>query len=103
MGDGKMHPGEAVIIPLGIGKTIENLQSGNENLVSRSQARRVIQRFERFREVLLDFEGVESIGQGFADEIFRVFKNEHPAVTLTVVRAGSAVARMIQHVSAGSS
>lgn len=78
------------------------LQYGNENLVSRSQAKRIIERFDRFREVLLDFDGVESIGQGFADEIFRVFKIRHPEVTLTVVRAGSAVARMIQHVGTGS-
>jgi anti-sigma regulatory factor (Ser/Thr protein kinase) len=53
---------------------------GEEQLVSRSQARRVLARFERFREVLLDFDGVAIIGHSFADEIFRVFKNEHPEI-----------------------
>ena len=55
---------------------------GDENLVSRSQAKRLLARFDRFREVILDFEGVQSIGQAFADEIFRVFATEHPKVLL---------------------
>ncbi len=50
------------------------MQYGSDNLVSRSQAKRLLSRFERFQDVLLDFSGIESIGQGFADEVFRVFK-----------------------------
>jgi len=46
---------------------------GEDNLISRSQAKRLLVRFERFKEIILDFENVESIGQAFADEIFRVF------------------------------
>jgi hypothetical protein len=38
----------------------------------------VLARVERFRKVLLDFAGVKSIGQAFADEIFRVFAAETP-------------------------
>ncbi len=68
---------------------------GDENLVSRSQARRLLARFERFREVILDFEGVEEIGQAFADEIFRVFRNQHPEILLVVVNANERVSRMI--------
>ena len=49
-----------------------------EQLLSRSQARRVLARFDRFAEVILDFSDVEEIGQAFADEIFRVFQREHP-------------------------
>lgn len=48
-------------------------QFGDTILVSRSQARRVLARVNRFQEVWLDFEGVSEIGQAFADEIFRVF------------------------------
>ncbi len=36
-------------------------------------------RFERFQTVVLDFTGVEEIGQDFADEVFRVFQRAHPA------------------------
>ncbi len=55
---------------------------GTENLVSRSQAKRLIARFEQFQLVVLDFQDVTEIGQAFADELFRVFPREHPDVQL---------------------
>ncbi len=48
---------------------------GNENLISRSQAKRVLARVELFKVVVLNFEGVPLVGQAFTDEIFRVFAN----------------------------
>lgn len=68
---------------------------GNENLVSRSQAKRVTSRFEKFRVVILDFEGVPEIGQGFADELFRVFAGEHPEIELIPANCIPAVQDMI--------
>ncbi|MBI5165292.1 MAG: DUF4325 domain-containing protein [Magnetospirillum sp.] len=70
----------------------------NEQLVSRSQAKRVLARFEQFAEVLLDFEGVDQIGQPFADEVFRVFANTHPAIRVSCVNAGPDILRMIAYV-----
>ncbi len=55
---------------------------GDEQLVSRSQAKRLIARFDRFRTVILDFSEVQEIGQAFADELFRVYANSHPEVEL---------------------
>lgn len=69
---------------------------GVENLVSRSQARRLLARFDRFREVLLDFDKIETIGQAFADEVFRVFRNQNPSVKILFIRANEEVTRMIQ-------
>jgi anti-sigma regulatory factor (Ser/Thr protein kinase) len=69
---------------------------GDENLISRSQAKRLLQRVEKFRCVLLDFDGVTSIGQAFADEIFRVFSNAHPEVELVAIHAVSEVQQMIR-------
>ncbi len=66
-----------------------------EQLLSRSQARRVLARFERFAEVLLDFSDVDIIGQAFADEIFRVFQREHPEITISRANASPAVESMI--------
>jgi hypothetical protein len=57
-------------------------QHEGEKLVSRSQAKRLTLRFERFQTVVLDFAGVEDIGQAFADEVFRVFQVAHPQTTL---------------------
>jgi hypothetical protein len=39
--------------------------------------------------------GVDSIGQAFADEGFRVFAEKHPETELAPVKANSAVKRMI--------
>ena len=74
---------------------------GHENLISRSQAKRLLARFDRFKEVLLDFEGIEEIGQAFADEIFRVFKNEHPGIEIIWIRANDEVEKMIRRARDG--
>lgn len=69
-----------------------------EKLVSRSQAKRLVMRFERFKTVILDFKGVEEIGQAFADEVFRVFKSSHVAVELIVWNATQPIKDMISRV-----
>ncbi|MGA2640901.1 MAG: DUF4325 domain-containing protein [Spirochaetia bacterium] len=66
--------------------------------VSRSEARRLVSRLEQFREVTLDFAGVKSIGQSFADEVFRVFASAHPTVTLKRVNVPPAIDAVIRHV-----
>ncbi len=66
-----------------------------EKLVSRSQAKRLLGRFDRFKEVFLDFDGVETIGPAFADEIFRVFAVQHPDTNLVCVNASEEVDKMI--------
>lgn len=73
---------------------------GSENLVSRSQARRLVVRLDLFDEVLLDFEGVPVIGQAFADEVFRVFANEHPNIKLKWINANQEVEAMIRRATA---
>ncbi len=73
-----------------------------DQLISRSAARRVLARFDRFEEVVLDFTGVDSIGQSFADEVFRVFKNEHPSITVVPIGANAQVARMIARAEANA-
>jgi len=69
---------------------------GDDQLVSRSQAKRLLQRFHRFAVVELDFRGVNSIGQAFADEVFRVFAIAHPDVELIPTHATSDVQQMIR-------
>ena len=68
----------------------------NPVFVSRSQAKRLLTRFERFKNIVLDFQDVDEIGQGFADEIFRVFANQHPDTSITYINATSMVIRMIR-------
>lgn len=70
-------------------------QYEGEKLVSRSQAKRLTLRFERFKTVVLDFEGVEEIGQAFADEVFRVFQTAHPGTQMIPANVTPAVKAMI--------
>lgn len=74
---------------------VKLMRYGDDNLVSRSQAKRLLARFDRFRSVVLDFSGVSNIGQAFADEVFRVFKGKHPSVEIVAIHATAEVRRMI--------
>lgn len=74
---------------------------GNEALVSRSQAKRLLSRVDLFQTVMLDFDGVEAIGQAFADEIFRVFVKAHPEVLLIPRNASPEVSSMIEAALSG--
>ena len=78
-------------------------QYEGEKLVSRSQAKRVAHRFERFKLVELDFAGVSEIGQAFADELFRVFARSHPEIRITPINTEAAVAKMIRRVASEGS
>ena len=68
---------------------------GNERLVSRSQAKRLLARVDRFKIVILDFDGIDQIGQAFADEVFRVFRNHNPETELYFIKASTDVEKMI--------
>ena len=78
-------------------------QYGNEKLISRSQAKRLLERVDRFKTVLFDFAEVETIGQAFADEVFRVFVNEHPHIKILPINANDDVKQMIKRVTSDSS
>lgn len=66
--------------------------------VSRSQARRVLSGLEKFKSIILDFDNVPTIGQAFADEIFRVFKNKHPDIHITPTNMNETVRFWVERV-----
>lgn len=66
--------------------------------IARSQARRIVYRLEEFKQVEFDFTDIEFMGQGFADEIFRVFQNAHPEIELIPTNTCQTVLGMIKHV-----
>lgn len=66
--------------------------------IARSQARRILYRLEEFKQVELDFKGIDFMGQGFADEIFRVFQKKHPDIELIPIHACPAILGMVKHV-----
>jgi len=72
-----------------------------EQMLSRSQAKRILARVDRFREVILDFRGVTGIGQAFADEVFRVFAHEHPEVHVVPLFTTPDIDKMIARARSG--
>lgn len=77
-------------------------QYGAEALISRSQAKRLLARIELFKKVIFDFKEVQEIGQAFADEIFRVFANQHQDIELTAINYNTEIKQMIQRARAGA-
>lgn len=64
--------------------------------VSRSEAKRLLHNLDRFSEIELDMRDVKNVGQGFADEIFRVFASAHPDITIRAVNTSGAVEAMLR-------
>ena len=77
--------------------TIE-LFKGTGDYISRSQARRVLAGLDKFKTVVLDFKSVQTVGQAFADEVFRVWQKNHPTIGIDVRNANENIQLMIQHV-----
>jgi probable addiction module antidote protein len=80
--------------------SVRSAKNGEEELLSRGQAKSLMLRVENFKTVMLDFEGVKSVGPAFADEIFRVYKNQHPQVALIPIHAAAEVHKMINRAKA---
>ncbi len=74
------------------------LKYEGEQLISRSQAKRLVARIDQFQEVILDFKGITSIGQAFADEVFRIYRREHPNVHIYPINFTPEVIGMIKRV-----
>lgn len=67
-----------------------------ENFISRSQAKRILRNLDKFKKVMLDFKGVRLVGQGFVDQVFRVYANEHPRLSINYTNATPDVKFMIE-------
>jgi len=70
--------------------------TARETFVSRSQARRLLAGLEDFERITFDFKGVDGVGQGFIDEIFRVYTNRYPEKRIDFINANDAVHFMIR-------
>jgi anti-sigma regulatory factor (Ser/Thr protein kinase) len=72
------------------------LYNMNSEYISRSQARRLLSGLENFKKIILDFDQVDTAGQAFADEIFRVWQNKNKDKTLEVKNANDNVVFMLK-------
>ncbi len=66
--------------------------------ISRSQARRILSNLDKFKSIILDFDKVPTVGQAFADEIFRIFHSKHPEIQITPINMTKTVEFMVKRV-----
>ena len=66
-----------------------------DRFISRSEAKRLGTRLDRFNEAVLDFDGIKEVGQGFVDELFRVWARDHPGTRLLPVNMSPVVERVV--------
>lgn len=64
--------------------------------ISRSQARRVLSGLDKFKVVIMDYDRVPTVGQAFADEIYRVFKNKKPDIKIQNINMNESVEFMVE-------
>jgi uncharacterized protein DUF4325/penicillinase repressor len=67
--------------------------------ISRSQAKRLLANLDKFALIILDFQGIETVGQAFADEVFRVFESNHTNIKIEAINMSETVAFMINRVA----
>lgn len=73
---------------------IKLFEIGTE-FVSRSEAKRLLEGMDSFEEITLDFRDVALVGQGFVDEVFRVWAKAHPDILLHPINMNEAVEFMV--------
>lgn len=66
--------------------------------ISRSQARRILTGLDKFKTIILDFDRVTTVGQAFADEVFRVFQQRHPDIKIIPFSMVKSVQFMVDRV-----
>ena len=64
--------------------------------ISRSQGRRILSGLDKFKTITLDFKDVRMIGQSFADEVFRVWKSNHPEIKIITLNTNEIIEFMIK-------
>ena len=67
-----------------------------ERLMSRSEAKRLLLGLDDYAVLDFNFQNVGEVGQGFCDEIFRVYANKYPRKVLSYNEASDVVRYMIE-------
>lgn len=76
--------------------TVKLLDLGGGAYISRSQARRLVFGLEKFQKATLDFKNVKTVGQAFADEIFRVWQRKYPEIKIEYINYNDNIEFMIK-------
>lgn len=82
---------DATVIPI-------KLYEEGEVWISRSQAKKIMVGLDKYKKIIFDFKGIEVVGQAFCDEIFRVWRREHPDIVLETRNMNEVVRGMVEGV-----
>jgi len=82
-------------------KVIVRLYKMGTDYISRSQARRILSGLDSFRKITLDFSEVETVGQAFVDEVFRIWQYKHPKIDIVPQNVNENIAFMINRTLEG--
>jgi len=77
-------------------KVAVRLYKMGNNYISRSQARRIMSGLDKFKTVILDYRYINVVGQAFADQIFRVWHNDHPGTVIEIINSNENIDMMIE-------
>ena len=75
---------------------VELSKLDQDRYVSRSQAKRILIGLEKFNHIVLDFRNIKTVGQGFVDEVFRIFQKKYPVTKIEYTNANEDVRFMIE-------
>ena len=75
---------------------IKLAKSNKESYIPRSEAKRILAGLEKFNHIILNFRNIKTVGQGFVDEVFRIFKNRFPHIKIEYTNANEDVRFMIE-------
>jgi len=81
-------------------EVVVKLYKTDTNYISRSQARRILIGLEKFKTIILDFRNIGTIGQAFADEVFRVWQSHHPDIKIQYQNSNENIVFMIKRAGA---
>jgi anti-sigma regulatory factor (Ser/Thr protein kinase) len=70
--------------------------SKHKRLMSRSEAKRLLLGLDEYSVLDFNFKNVDEVGQGFCDEIFRVYANRNPGKVLSYHGASDVVRYMVE-------
>ncbi|PIZ88177.1 MAG: histidine kinase, partial [Candidatus Nealsonbacteria bacterium CG_4_10_14_0_2_um_filter_39_15] len=62
---------------------------------------RILSGLDSFRKITLDFSEVETVGQAFVDEVFRIWQYKHPKIDIVPQNVNENIAFMINRTLEG--
>ena len=77
---------------------IPDIWAGFRIVFNLGDVKRLLFNLDKFSEIELDMRDVSNVGQGFADEIFRVFTSQNPKMRFTPLNTNPVINAMLKHV-----